>query len=397
MLQRHKFPSFTWRPAERTTDPQHPSTLWSKLLFVLAIWLVSRSLIVVIMQVIAPLLPLSPAEHAWHPVGFTFPYRPSPGWELFTHWDGKWYELIATRGYEYGADYATKRYTISFPPLFSIVTYSVMSLFRLPFEIAGTLVNNAAFLGTLLLLFTWVEQQYSTKIARWSTIAMAWCPYSLYGTVAYTEGLFLLLTMAALYAFDRKRYVWASVCGSLATVTRFFGTALIPTLLLVAWRQRRGAIAYVSALAMGLGWLCFLAYCGWRWGDPLAPFNAQIPWSEGQETWRHVFAKLILRRGFSFDTILKIVMFFGGGYLIWSGRSRLSFTALAYSFCYVGVLFVSLSTCDIARYSYGNCALSIAAGVLLASRPRWRLPILALFLIKLVEITIRFTWWYTAM
>jgi Gpi18-like mannosyltransferase len=400
MLEDPQIARSSWRAVEAIQE----TPLHQKLLFVVGVWLLSRILILVLMQGIAPALPLAPANHSLPPVGYVFPHQPTMGWGLFTHWDGKWYEMIATKGYEYGADHATKRYSVSFPPLYSLVCWGVMTVFRLPFEVAGTIVNNVTFLAALLLMYVWVESQYGTKVAQWSAIALAWCPYSLYGTVAYTEGLFLLTTTAALRSFDRQHYFWASFWGALATVTRFFGTTLIPAFLLVAWKQKRGAIAYISALGVGVSWLVLMAYCGWKFGDPFAPFNSQLAWSTGQETWKHVSGTLLLRRGLSWnslpdylDCLLKVFMFFGGGYLFWRFRQKLNFMTLAYGFCYLGILFSSFSTAEISRYSYANIALSIALGLFLATHSRWRLLILGLFLIKLIELVIRFTWWYTAM
>ncbi len=396
-MVRHKKVS-EWQSSEAIRE----TPLRNKLFFVSGVWLLSRILILVLMQGVAPALPLSSVDHNAAPVGYTFPYQPVMGWELFTHWDGKWYEMIATTGYEYGTDYATKRYSVSFPPLFSLISWGVMTVFQLPFEIAGTVVNNLTFLAALGILYFWMDEQYGTKVARWSAIAFVGCPYSLYGTVAYTEGLFLLTTTASLWSFDRKRYFWASFWGALATATRFFGTALIPTFLIVAWRQRRSAIAYLSAIGISTSWLLLLAYCNWKFGNPFAPFHAQLSWSTGQETWKQVFGTLALRRGLTLnsipdfvDCLVKAVLFFGGSYLLWRMRERLNWVALTYGFCYVGVLFTSFSTAEIARYSYANIALSIALGLFLAKNSRWRFLILSLFGIKLIEIVIRFTWWYT--
>lgn len=389
-------PKLSEAPVARSLPTQDSVSLWRKILFVLAIWLVSRAIIIFVLQVVAPLLPLTVWNHRLTPVGLTLPFTPSPGWELFTHWDGKWYEMIATRGFEYGADYTTKRYSISFPPMFSLISYGVMTLFHLPFAIAGTLVNNAAFLGALILLYLWVEQQHGAKVARWSAIALAWCPYSLSGTVAYTEGLYLLTTTAAMYCFERKRYFWATISGAIATLTRFFGTALIPALLVVAWRQKRSAIAYISALGIGIGWVLFLAYCGWKFNDPLAPFRSQAPWNVGKETWKDIFAILILQRQRYLDALLKVIMFFGGAGLLWAMRKQLSLIQLMYGFCYIGVVFIANSTDEMTRYAYANVILSIALGLFLAAHPRWRIGILGLFLIKMIEITVRFAWWHTA-
>lgn len=42
---------------------------------------------------------------------------------------------------------------------------------------------------------------------------MAWCPLSLFAGVIYTEGLYLLLSTAALRAFDKQQYGWTTFGG----------------------------------------------------------------------------------------------------------------------------------------------------------------------------------------
>ena len=51
--------------------------------------------------------------------------------------------------------------------------------FGLPFAIAGTLVNNLAFLGALLVIYDWMQERYEVEIARWTIAILVWCPLSL--------------------------------------------------------------------------------------------------------------------------------------------------------------------------------------------------------------------------
>ncbi|MBD1923730.1 hypothetical protein H6F77_22065 [Microcoleus sp. FACHB-831] len=158
--------------------------LGNGLIFAAAMWLLSRVVILVAMLLIAPLLPAPPG-------GIT----PTIGWEVFSCWDGGWYQIIATTGYEYIND--GKQHPVAFFPLLPLLSRAVMTL-GLPFEVAGTLVNNLAFFGALVLVYAWVEELHGKSAARWTTAALAWCPFSLYGTVIYTEGLFLLLQQIAI-------------------------------------------------------------------------------------------------------------------------------------------------------------------------------------------------------
>ncbi len=203
------------------------------LIFATTMWLLSRLAIAIAMLLIAPSIPAISWGHV-----------PTASWKVFYSWDSGWYEEIATGGYSYADDGA--KHTVAFFPVFPLVVRGVMSL-GLPFEVAGTLASSFAFLGALIILYFWVEERYDRKAARWATAALAWCPLSFFGTVIYTEGLFLFLTTAALRAFDKKQHVWAGFWGVLATATRITGVALIPTFLVVSWREGRSAIAYIAS------------------------------------------------------------------------------------------------------------------------------------------------------
>lgn len=55
------------------------------LIFVIAMWLLSRSLIAIGMQVIAPLVCKNPPFYDPLPLGFVTGFLPKSGWELFSH------------------------------------------------------------------------------------------------------------------------------------------------------------------------------------------------------------------------------------------------------------------------------------------------------------------------
>jgi Gpi18-like mannosyltransferase len=75
-------------------------------------------------------------------------------------------------------------------------------------------------LAALYFLYFWVKKQAGESAARWPTAVIAWCPLSLFAGVIYTEGLYLLLSTAALAAFDKQQYGWTAFWGAIATATR---------------------------------------------------------------------------------------------------------------------------------------------------------------------------------
>lgn len=408
------------------------SFLHNGLLFTGCMWLLSRLLILAAFFLLAPSLPAPPS-------GIT----PEISWDVFAGWDGQWYRQVALNGYEFAAD--GKQHSVAFFPLFPLIIRGVMTV-GLPFEVAGTLVSNLAFLGALMLLSVWVEECHGRKAARWSVAALAWCPFSLYGTVIYTEGLFMLLSAAALRAFEKRQYAWVGLWGMLASATRLPGVMLAPALVLVSWRERRGTSAYVASVATTLGLLLFIGYCGLRFGHPLAFIDVEETWGRAigvaWQGWLEVARKiaigsidartgtlkdpshLILFLGicisasscWSFrqslgamkvgyglgvlglllwllggDWLIKSVMVFGGLYLLWRTRNQLSRTIWVYGLCVYALILNAGLIISIDRYAYSIVSLAIAFGVLLARNPRWGYPIMGFLAFLLVTFAIRFS------
>ncbi|ACC84264.1 membrane protein [Nostoc punctiforme] len=403
------------------------------LFFVIAMWLSSRLLIAIAMLLIAPLFPSSSTG-----VTATF------SWDVFHAWDSVWYEKIVTSGYDFSSE-VKEIHTVAFFPLFPLLSWIIM-LTGLPFKVAGLLVNNSAFLAALIILYFWVQELYDTSTARWATATLAWCPYSLYGTVIYTEGLFLLCTTSALRAFDKKQYIWVGFWGALSTATRLPGVALIPAFLFVSWKERRGIKAYIASLTVGLGISLYSLYCQIKFGDALAFIHAQKAWrgdatgfawegwwkmlmqiTVGFTNWKSGYIKdplypllfLIIigsgyllwrfrvylgmskfRYGLYFlwlllwsltgDELFKIALVFGGIYLLWLSRAKIPLVTVVYGFSSFALILNTGITASAERYAYGIVSLSIAFGLLLANYPRWGYPIMYFFGILMFTFSIRF-------
>ncbi len=406
--------------------------IWKNdLLFPIAIWLTSRIVIWSAMLLLAPLLGAPPGGKA-----ATF------GLEVFDAWDSVHYNSIVTFGYEYLND--GKGHNIAFFPLFPLIVRGVMKL-GMPFELAGVLVNNIAFIAALYCVYFWVKDFYGIEGARWSTAVLAWCPPSLFTAVIYTEGLYLFLSTAALRTFDQELYSWTALCGAMATATRPTGLALIPAFIIAAWKEKRSPIAYLAGLATSLGILLFSLFCALDFGDPLAFIHAQKGWRStlgfdwlgwwkmlmqitvGTTNWKHGWIKdplhpllyvIIVTLGcflwayrkrlssrkvdYSFgalllllwilagDPLINTISVLGGAYLLWRLRKQLTTVAVMYGFCGLGLIFASGGTWSLSRIAYGVVPFSIALGILLSRYPRWGYLTLCFFAIVLASFSVRF-------
>ena len=401
------------------------------LIFATTMWLLSRIVIIVAMLLIAPALPI--AENA---------QPPTYGWDVFYAWDSIWYHRIVVVGYEFIND--GKQYSVAFFPLLPLLTHVIMQ-FGLPFQVAATLLNNFAFLGALIVLYSWVKESSGTNAARWSTAVLAWCPYSLYGSVIYTEGLFLLFSTAALRAFDKKQHISAAIWGILSTATRITGVMLIPAFLFVAWKQRRNFKAYVAALAVGIGTFLYSVYCLINFGDALAFVHVQKGWRESTgfagDGWWNMLRQIVLGAPLLFAFIVvsgfllwrfrqqladikfrgifyflwlllwlgigeplwlatgnpfgkiplvKLAIIFGGLYLLWYSRAKIPLVGVVYGFFSYALILNTGLTASVERYAYGIVSLSFALGLLLKDYRGWGYAIGGFSTILLASLAVQF-------
>ncbi|WP_017652892.1 mannosyltransferase family protein [Fortiea contorta] len=311
--------------------------LWkNEFLFPVAIWFFSRIFIWTVMLLVAPYVSAQ--------LGGTLPSFTSA---VFHAWDIVHYKSIVTSGYEFIDD--GNQHNLAFFPLFPLSIWVLMRL-GLPFEVAGTLVNNVAFLAALYYLYYWVKEHHGINAAQWTAIVLAWCPMSLFTGVIYTEGLYLFLSTATLRAFDQQQYGWTAFWGALATATRPTGMVLIPALAIAAWKQRRPPVAYVTALATATGVLLFSLYCAMDFGHPLAFIHAQRGWRPSLgfdwQGWLNMVMQIPLgttnwQYGWVADSFggikdpLYLLLFSSvitSGYALWHFRKHLNSTRLVYGF-----------------------------------------------------------------
>jgi len=101
-------------------------------------------------------------------------------------------------------------------------------------------------------------------------------PVSHFFSLPFTESLFSLLTIGAVYFAVREKWALAGIVGVGATATRLVGLMLIPTLVLIWWQQRRRlspAIVFTTVPVLGFAGFCTYLYA--TNGDALGFLHAQ--------------------------------------------------------------------------------------------------------------------------
>lgn len=269
------------------------------IVFVLVVCAVSRLFYLVAGALLAAAVPVSPFHRATADV----PFGTTNVW---THWDGEHYAMLASDGY------LNPTYDVSpaFFPLYPLLMRSAATLLGGPLStealgLWGVLLSLLLFPAGLYFVYRIAESGWGVGVARAAVLLLAFFPTSFFFNAAYTESLFLALSAGSLWAARvRKDLLLACLLAGLATATRNVGVFLLAPLFL-AWfahRERYGWRAVYLALAPS-GLAAYAAYLWWRFGDPLLFYTAQEQWSR-QPTAPLTTARVALRNALEGSALL---------------------------------------------------------------------------------------------
>ncbi|MCI0465354.1 MAG: hypothetical protein L0Z62_51190 [Gemmataceae bacterium] len=262
-------------------SPQPPSRGWFDFLCAGLLCYYLTGLIVVLGVLVSHQY-LKPAPHPAGPPGDLL--------DAFARWDGRWYVQILQHGYTYDPH---RHSSIAFFPAFPLLGRAVSALTGLRPELALLLVAHVCLAAAFVVLAAYVHRRYGETSSGGSRprlaascvlLAFGLLPTTCFFRMAYSESLFLLAALLALYGMERDwpLLVVAALIG-LTTATRPVGVALLPPLLLHLRRRCPGWLGaswrFVALLPLACwGLLAFMAYQHYAFDDPLAFARTQEHW-----------------------------------------------------------------------------------------------------------------------
>ncbi len=202
----------------------------------------------------------------------------------FANWDGEYYVEIADKGYRYDVNVPSN---VAFFPALPLLARWLTTLTGLRTDAALLIVAQVSLAGAFMLLAAYVGRSADAgrvESAPWALIALGVWPTTFFFRMAYSESLFLLTTLAALYGMERRWPILAIalVCGA-AAATRPVGICLAAPFAWHLWRTSGGwmrllpRLAWIPLAAWGL--LAFMLFQYLEFGNALA-------FAETQENWR---------------------------------------------------------------------------------------------------------------
>jgi hypothetical protein len=146
-------------------------------------------------------------------------------------WDSSYYVFTAQHGYEALGQTA-------FFPFYPMVMRAVATI-TYSEVVAGVLVSLASFAIALVLLHRLADLDFGPDVARRTVWLIALFPAAVFFSAVYTEALFLVLSVGAVYAARKGSWAWAGALGGMAALTRNTGVLIgVAVLLLYLYGPR---------------------------------------------------------------------------------------------------------------------------------------------------------------
>ncbi len=192
-----------------------------------------------------------------------------PALFVWSRWDAPHYLDVARYGY---ASRGPDALWIAFFPAYPFLVRMASVLFG-DLILSGLIVSLACAiaLGYVLAKLTMIDG--SELEGRRAALLLFAFPTAYFLAAPYSEGIFMLAVVSAIYAARTKHWVAAGLFAALATASRLVGLAVLPAIAIEAlwpltdWREQ---IKRIPALSVGItGFITYIAINYRAYGDPL--------------------------------------------------------------------------------------------------------------------------------
>lgn len=203
------------------------------------------------------------------------PWSHDPFPPMWAKWDTGWYSSILIYGYQWREGIMSN---VTFFPVYALWWKFIWIILPVSRLVAGVWASNVVTLASCLIIYRWLTENFSQKIARLSLIALLAWPASLSLAAAYSESIFILFTALVFWLAYKQKWIGAAMLALIASATRPLGIALWPALIIM-WCQvgknKKWIDAWPVVLLPPLGLVIFSFYLWYQTGDPLAWLNGQ--------------------------------------------------------------------------------------------------------------------------
>lgn len=289
---------------------------------------------------------------------------------LWTHWDTRHYVGIAEEWYTSMGD---ERLRLVFFPLYPMLMRLVSPLTGGDMFAAGLLISLACSAASTALVYDLAYLHFGEKTAALSVAYFLLSPLSVFLCCAYTEALFICLTLLSVCLLRRGHPWLAAVCGGLSALTRMPGV-IVAGLMIIEFLGKipsgkanaRSLCACAGQVLIVFGGLFAYWLINWQvTGDPFMYLTYQAAnwyqragsfWGSTANTM-HYFLISVGESDWLWTWGFQLLCMLGIYLLLVFGTAGMPFDLAAYSFVYVAVVLSPTWLLSGARYLYALCAL----------------------------------------
>ena len=296
--------------------------------------------------------------------------------DLWNNWDAQHYVNIAKYGYAALTE-GGRHLQIVFFPLYPYLTKLFSFIFQ-DYIVSALVVSNLSYAIAAYYLYKLVKLDFERQDAYRAVIYFSVFPTAYFLHAAYTESLFLALTISSFYYARNGNWAFSGVLGMLAAATRITGIILVAVLLIEYLSQKnykigsiRPDIIWVGVIGAGL--LAYLILNYVVTGDPLYFLEIQrghwnkkldFPYEGFMSAWN------IMTGNFTLNIDTPSARLLGG-------PAEIIFALLGLSLTIYGFFRIRLSYC---LYALATWLIVTSTGFWL-SIPRYTLSIFPIFIV----------------
>lgn len=380
-----------------------------KILFFLIGW---KLLTLLFALAATAILPLNLVFTPYKSYGLNYPYLTF----IWANFDGIHYLEIAERGYFL--------YEQAFFPFYPMLVSVVSSIIDYKYLIGGLVVSHVSFFLAIFIVWKLLGLDSQSKLFLILLLILILFPTSPFYGAVYNDSLFFFLSLLCIYFGRRRNWIFATLTGALATLTRLNGLALFFYLLFeYAYASksspysREQLIAFVKKLTSSatirnfftehvyiiilipLTFISYLLYIEFTQGDWTMVFSSMKVWNQAEITfplqviWRYL--KIFFDRSFSITYWVAIIEFL---FVVWYAASSIySYTRIRFSYW----IFMNLSFlipaltgtfAGMPRYGLHLYPFFLSLAIFLFDKPRFiKILYFSLSMILMFVVTMLFT------
>ncbi len=291
--------------------------------------------------------------------GYSFEFSLDHILYQFTKWDAHHYINIADHWYVSEDAYnlspelfAEKEYVfIAFYPLYPIIV-RLFSFICPNITLSAHIVSNIFIMLSIAAMYKLVKIDYSRKTAITVSLMLVFSPYGFFFSLAFTESLFLFLTLMFFIMLRKEKYVYAGIFGLLSALTKNFGLLLIipygVRIIELACKKHYSLLQILKKLLPGAmilagfgiylcinkavsgEWFKFMTYQNEHWNQRIS-----CPWENvvNHMMWFLGESDVMANKWFIWFGDISSVCFAMG--VCWAGRKKIPFMYSIYSLAYI--------------------------------------------------------------